>query len=225
MKDIKIVGTLIAGTGWKDYIDTWLEKMSKACDEIVVVDNSDREVTEKLMKHPKVYYVLHQKRNTRHGGEDYSTLVSLAKTRGADWILNIDIDEEIDDNCTKEKLVELINSNYCDSFAFELYEMIDDDQHWLVHRTVHKLYKISEEMKFHMSPHSSAIPVNIKPGAHSGLYIKHFGHLNFTLREHKRKVYFGEHPEYLDKKELESAFYNEEYIKNNKKEWKGRLNE
>ncbi len=196
---MKLAVGLVVKDG-KEFIKKWIKSVEEFADVIYVVDNgADKEVWATLAFHPLVRQYHRQMDMGRNQSRDYQKILEMAREDDCTWIWNIDIDEIVhpfDINSLLNRLLNTID----DSVGFPLFEMRNDDKHYVMIRDqddslkhcrlCHKCYKVQSHFKFNEKDiHGSSIPHNSKPGEFIPIPIQHFGHYSKELREKKRKQY------------------------------------
>lgn len=182
------------------FIDKWLDSAERIADVIFVVDNDGTErSTTMLALHSKVKYYKLQKGLERNMSRDYQQLLDMAREENVDWLWNIDIDEIVPTFDKKQFMSMLVNTRN-ESIGFPLFEMRDDDKHYVRvrendgslkdARCVHKCFKVLSHLAYNQKDkHGKSIPHNCKVDIIINIPIQHFGHLTKELREEKRKFY------------------------------------
>ena len=214
----KIIIGLVCGNG-KQWVEKWYEQAHRIGDDIIVIDNSTDGTGEYFLNKPKVAFYLKNKYNDRHMSRDYQRILDLARSIGATWIFNLDLDEFVSPTCTNYNFLELVNNTtgvgYASTYGFILFEMIDDDQHFMKTeydcRLVHKFYKVLSHYKYDLTDkHGSSIPHNIETlGPCVNFKIQHFGHYTKELRDQKINMYTNGSKK--DKEEIFSPYLTGEY--------------
>ena len=199
----------------KELIDKWIESADRIADVIFVIDNgADQDVKDKLITHPKVKHYLIQKDMGRNQSRDYQKILEMAREEDCTWIWNIDIDEIVPKIDIMQLKQTLLNTS-ADSIGFPLFEMRNDDKHYVMindidgtlkdARLSHKCYKVLSHFAYNQKDkHGTPIPHNCKPGKMFFAPIKHYGHFNETLRNKKKKQYIENN--FKDKSELNATW-------------------
>ena len=186
-----------------EFIEKWLESADRIADVIFVVDNDGTTLsTAMLTSHPKVKYYKLQKGLERNMSRDYQQLLNMAREENVDWLWNIDVDEIVPFFDKREMTQMLVNSR-SESIGFPLFEMRDDDKHYVRvkeadgaykdARGVHKCFKVLSHLEYNLKDrHGRSIPHNCKVDILANIPIQHFGHMTKKLRDEKRKFYKNE---------------------------------
>lgn len=202
----------------KQFIEQWIESAERVGCIILVIDNdADPEVREKLINHKQVkqYHIQHNM--GRNMSRDYQKILDMGREENATWIWNIDIDEVVPEFDVKQFAFYLANTTD-DCVGFPMFEMRNDNEHYIMiedgvntpkhARIGHKLYKVLSHFEFNLKDyHGCAIPPNCKPGKVINTPLQHFGHYTKEMRDLKRNCY-TEDP--ADKAELSGSWMKED---------------
>jgi len=194
---VKIVIGLVVKDG-KEFVDRWIKSVEKIDCKFLVVDNgADKEVRQKLIAHPQMLQYHIQKFPERNQSRDYQKILEMAREEHAQWVWNLDIDE-----CTPDIESDYLHFNVLNTseftIAFPLFEMRNDDKHYVMirepngnlkdGRLVHKMYKTAAHFEFDQTDtHGCSVPHNApRTLKYAPVPIQHFGHYSKELREEKR---------------------------------------
>lgn len=210
--------------GGKQFIDKWIESAERCGNCILVVDNNaDKEVREKLITHPKVVQYHKQNFEKRNMSRDYQKILDMAREEKCQWVWIMDHDKYVLDFNMYALRDYLINTRD-QSIGFPLFEMRNDENHYVLipgndgkdkhARMSHEMYKVLSHFKYDIQDeHSGVIPQNCIPSEKSiNVPILHFGHMTKKLREEKRQKYIQDKKEfgYDDKGELSAPWMIED---------------
>ncbi len=209
--------------GGKQFINKWIESAERCGDCIVVVDNdADEEVRNKLINHLMVKHYHIQKYPNRNMSRDYQKILDYAREEKCQWCWIMDMDKFVPE-FDVDNLKALLMDTKDQSVGFPLFECRNDFDHYVMikdkdgtmkhARLAHEMYKVLSHFAYDVSDeHSGVIPQNCTPGdAFIWTPIHHYGHMTKELREEKRQKYIKDKEEYNydDKGELVSTWMSE----------------
>ena len=193
-----VIGLVVKGG--KQFIDKWIDNIERIKCGVIVVDNgADLDVRNKLINHKYILQYHIQNDKDRNQSRDYQKILDMAREEDADWIWNLDIDEYVPEIDIEHLLNYLLNTRD-DSVGVPLFEMRNDDQHYVLvadmdgklkhGRMCHKIYKVHSHFAFNQKDkHGSSIPHNCKAGELYFMPYQHYGHLTKEQRDQKKKEY------------------------------------
>jgi len=220
--------------GGKEFINEWIESAERSGDVILVVDNdADDEVREKLINHPKVVQYHKQHFKNRNMSRDYQKILDMAREEKCQWVWLLDHDKYVPEFNLNSFRTYLLNT-FDKSIGFPLFEMRNDEDHYVMlpkkgendkhARMSHEMYKVQSHFAYDIQDeHSGVIPQNCTPSEQNvNVMIKHFGHMTKKLREEKRQKYINDKEKfgYDDKGELKAIWMEEDESKLDIREFK-----
>lgn len=179
------ISAVIAAKNEEDKIKKCLESI-KWADEIIFVDNKSTDNTVKIAKKytSKIY--------TRNGGKYDASLYNknfgFTKAKG-EWILSVDADEIITDECKKEILRKIIESQY-DAFFFNFKQFFFGKEFIGPLWTKTKIIRLFRKNKGFYNSFDSHTPLDVqgKIGRiHSPIY--HYGYPDIETFIRKMNLY------------------------------------
>lgn len=102
----------------EDFLPTWLAAMEDLADEIVAIDDGSEDRSADILEaHPKVVQVVRKRRAKRTEVKDLNRLVSMARERGAEWLMRVDADEVFDRRML-DRVDDLVDDADVDEYHF-----------------------------------------------------------------------------------------------------------
>ena len=188
---MKTVEMLLVKDESNRYLDRWLSRMDRICDEIVVLDNGSTDDTvEKLRLNPKVKVVevcdlpfAEYERDLRY------KLFQMAMSREPDWIMAFDADEFVEDRMNSE-IVRLIGTPDIYWWSFRFYHFWGDENNYRIDKLWNpqvgnvgsRMMKVDQNYPYAFFDRNfgcGSIPINWlreRKGDFSGLRIRHLGY-------------------------------------------------
>jgi len=184
------------------FVEKWLARMDALVDEIVVVDNGSTDGTYEIFRsHPKVAAL--ERTAGYHEGRDKILAYQLARVRGAEWVLWLDVDEIFEDRLTRDILDRMMASKRIVKYAFRKINFHKDYQHF--EARLDKLWEMASPDR-HMwkdqpagyfadlQIHNGPICGIVRPTAVSSIRIKHIGSVDRTYLQRKTDIYLSVDP-------------------------------
>jgi len=144
--------------GGKQFIDQWIESAKRCGDIILVIDNdADPEVREKLINHPKVFQYHRQHFEKRNMSRDYQKILEMAREEKCQWVWIMDHDKYVPE-FDMDSLRHYLLNTHDQSVGFPLFEMRNDDDHYVMipkkgevdkhARMSHEMYKVQSHFAY-----------------------------------------------------------------------------
>ena len=200
-KRVKLVGTIRVKNGER-YIKRTLDNLSLYCDEIVVFNDHSTDQTVPLCRAcPKVVEITDSQETTFDERRDRQTLYEMAVARGAEWILTLDSDEELEakvDDEYMQRLLHPANPEIC-GYGFYWSTFWNDEQHIRVdqpwgHHIGVRLTRVLPGAKIvggdDKGLHCGNMPVPpVFNTRQTAIRVKHYGYVDPKVREEKYAYY------------------------------------
>lgn len=206
----KLVGAMLVRNESERHLESVLEQMRSACDEIVVYDDASEDETPEICERYGATVVHGQKhRWDQDESELRRELWKVATHAAGDggWVLCLDADETLEPDTLNQirRLLPIAEYNGADSLGFRLHDMwsethFRDDDLWAAHRRLwpmlvrydaSRLYRWSEK-----TLHGGRFPLNAATKLYdSGYRIQHWGWSRPEDRTRKHERYMRIDPD------------------------------
>ncbi|NLI13370.1 glycosyltransferase [Pelotomaculum propionicicum] len=196
------------------WIDSCLKEASKVCDRILIIDDGSTDRTPEICRSfPKVKYRYYQRKVDEL--RDRRELLQWALENKADWILNLDGDEVLEEGAADRIRGEISRLDPRDPvytyFQLHILYMWNNPELYRCENSIYGNFWISRlfttwgQDKGRLiigatghghNLHANGVPVNLRgKGRKIDVRIKHYGYMDFELRQKKYDFYQKHDPQ------------------------------
>jgi glycosyltransferase involved in cell wall biosynthesis len=179
-----------------EHIARWLAAVSRVADEVVAVDNGSADHTRAALDDsPKVTRVASTEGFDE--GRDKNMLLELARERGADWMLWLDVDEIPEAALTRGRVEDMMSTSIWNRYYFKRMHMVTQREfgaspYWLWYSARHDriMWRDSPRTYFSNQPFNNGLIRGVGgPVWYSHYRIAHYGSADQEALERKIAAY------------------------------------